>query len=125
MCCPSTDVRTLLESSADFLTKAREGRYSSSNLWWLEIIISEGICHDHEDLRSILCRAEQGRIWLTSGLLELLSTHILLTGTGTLFPYNDNDDFIMHEKIIVEHFEIPDWLSPITCDPIQKFEHSS
>ena len=42
--------------------------------------------------------------------------YTLLTGT---LPFDDDDDFIMREKIIVGQFEIPDWLSPEARDLIQ------
>ena len=42
--------------------------------------------------------------------------YTLLTGT---LPFDDDDDFIMREKIIVGQFETPDWLSPEVRDLIQ------
>lgn len=60
----TTDVRALLESSVEALTKARERRVSSSSsdLWQLEIIISDGICQDHEEMRAIMRKAEEEHI---------------------------------------------------------------
>ncbi|KAH8108661.1 hypothetical protein DFH11DRAFT_1631589 [Phellopilus nigrolimitatus] len=60
----ATDVRSLLEASVDVLTKARERRTSSSSsdLWQLQIIISDGICQDHEELRAIMRKAEEEHI---------------------------------------------------------------
>ena len=46
----------------EVLTRARERRLSSANLWQLEIIISDGICHDHEELHAILRKAEEEHI---------------------------------------------------------------
>ena len=68
----ATDVRALLESSVEYLMKARESRLSSSSsdLWQLEIIISDGICHDHEELRSILRRAEEQRIFVVFVVID-------------------------------------------------------
>ncbi|THH06083.1 hypothetical protein EW145_g4329 [Phellinidium pouzarii] len=60
----ATNVHSLLEASVDVLTKARERRTSSSpsDLWQLEIIISDGICQDHEELRAIMRKAEEEHI---------------------------------------------------------------
>ncbi|CAE6410034.1 unnamed protein product [Rhizoctonia solani] len=61
---PTTDVLRLIESSLDLLRSARERGTSSSSadLWQLEIVISDGICQDHERLRTILRRAEEERV---------------------------------------------------------------
>lgn len=68
----ATDVRALLESSVELLMKARERRVSSSSsdLWQLEIIISDGICHDHEELRSLLRRAEEQHILIVFVVID-------------------------------------------------------
>ncbi|KAF8758346.1 ATPase [Rhizoctonia solani] len=61
---PATDVLRLVESSLDVLRSAREGSNTSSSadLWQLEIVISDGICQDHERLRTVLRRAEEERV---------------------------------------------------------------
>ncbi|CAE6520032.1 unnamed protein product [Rhizoctonia solani] len=61
---PATDVLQLIESSLQVLREARERSTSSSSadLWQLEIIISDGICQDHERLRTVLRRAEEERV---------------------------------------------------------------
>ncbi|KAI5117001.1 hypothetical protein M0805_002669 [Coniferiporia weirii] len=60
----ATDVHSLLRTSVDVLSKGRERRASSSSsdLWQLEIIISDGICQDHEELRAIMRKAEEEHI---------------------------------------------------------------
>jgi len=67
-----TDVRTLLETSVDFLTKSRESHVSKSNadLWQLQIVISDGICQDHERLRAVLRRAEEAKILVVFIVLD-------------------------------------------------------
>ncbi|KAJ1310100.1 hypothetical protein OPQ81_006847 [Rhizoctonia solani] len=61
---PATDVLRLIESSLAVLQAARERSTSSTSadLWQLEIIISDGICQDHERLRTVLRRAEEERV---------------------------------------------------------------
>lgn len=60
----ATNVHALLEKSIEVLTRARERRSSSADLWQLEIIISDAICQDHEGLRALIRRAEEERILL-------------------------------------------------------------
>ncbi|KAH7340561.1 hypothetical protein B0J17DRAFT_704975 [Rhizoctonia solani] len=63
---PATDVLRLIESSLDVLRAARERNASSTSadLWQLEIVISDGICQDHERLRTVLRRAEEERVMI-------------------------------------------------------------
>lgn len=62
----STDVHALLSSSLQTLRTARETRASASgaDLWQLQIIISDGVCQDHERLRAQIRRAMAERVML-------------------------------------------------------------
>ncbi|KAL5512832.1 hypothetical protein ACEPAG_3098 [Sanghuangporus baumii] len=68
----ATNVRSLLDSSVEVLTRARERRVSSSSsdLWQLEIIISDGICQDHEELRAVLRKAEEEHILIVFIIID-------------------------------------------------------
>ncbi|KAG8746575.1 hypothetical protein FRC10_004427 [Ceratobasidium sp. 414] len=59
---PVTDVLRLIESSLEVLRSTRERSSGPSDLWQLEIVISDGICQDHERLRTVLRRAEEERV---------------------------------------------------------------
>ncbi|QRV86470.1 AAA domain protein [Ceratobasidium sp. AG-Ba] len=61
---PATDVLHLIESSLAVLRSARERNSGPSDLWQLEIVISDGICQDHERLRTVLRRAEEERVMI-------------------------------------------------------------
>ena len=71
-----TNVQSLLERSISFLSQARERRTSSSSadLWQLEIIISDGICQDHEELRALLRKAEEENILLVFIVIDAPSS---------------------------------------------------
>lgn len=72
----ATNVLSLLETSLTILEQARERRSTSSSsaadLWQMEIIISDGICQDHEKLRTILRRAEEQRVMVVFIILDSL-----------------------------------------------------
>ncbi|KAH9851719.1 midasin [Lenzites betulinus] len=72
----ATQVLSLLETSLTVLEQARERRAASSSsaadLWQLEIIISDGICQDHERLRTVLRRAEEQRVMVVFIVLDSL-----------------------------------------------------
>ena len=74
----ATNVLSLLETSLSVLDAARErrsgGSPSASDLWQLEIIISDGMCQDHEKLRTTLRRAEEKRIMVVFIILDSLHT---------------------------------------------------
>ncbi|KAI3625290.1 hypothetical protein CBS9595_000651 [Malassezia furfur] len=62
----STDVHALLSSTLQVLRTARATRASAtgSELWQLQIIISDGVCQDHERLRAQIRRAMAERVML-------------------------------------------------------------
>ena len=69
----STDVRRLLERSLERLSAARENRRgSSTNLWQLEIIISDGICQDLDDLRALLRKATEQKVMVVFVVVDSL-----------------------------------------------------
>lgn len=74
----ATDVLSLVDTSLKVLERARERRSMSSSsaadLWQLEIIISDGMCQDHEKLRTVLRRAEEQRVMIVFIILDSLHT---------------------------------------------------
>ncbi|KAF8512096.1 midasin [Hysterangium stoloniferum] len=76
-----TDVLGLVEGSIQVLTQAREQKASrrastsASELWQLELIISDGICQDHDKLRTVLRRAEEQRIMIVFLVIDSLHSH--------------------------------------------------
>lgn len=75
----ATQVLSLLETSLSMLEQARERRSASSStaadLWQMEIIISDGVCQDHERLRTILRKAEEQRVMVVFIILDSLHTN--------------------------------------------------
>lgn len=59
-----TDVRKLMEQSIALLRNARNKSNSpgSGDLWQLELIISDGICEDHEAIRRLVRKAQEDHI---------------------------------------------------------------
>ncbi|CAL1712480.1 unnamed protein product [Somion occarium] len=74
----ATQVLSLVERSLSLLEEARERRSTSSasagDLWQMEIIISDGICQDHDRLRTILRKAEEQRVMVVFIILDSLHT---------------------------------------------------
>lgn len=72
---PRTDVAAFLEGSLSVLEAAREnsGSTNGRELWQLEIIISDGICQDHERLRRILRKARGMRVLVVFIVIDALN----------------------------------------------------
>jgi midasin len=60
----ATDVLGLLEASVRMLGEAREkrGGGSAAELWQLMIIISDGVCQEHEKVRAMVRRAAEQKV---------------------------------------------------------------
>ena len=72
----ATQVLSLVDTSLRLLEQAREQRSSKSSsaadLWQMEIIISDGICQDHERLATVLRKAEEQRVMVVFIILDSL-----------------------------------------------------
>jgi len=72
----ATDVLALLETSLKVLREARERKTVSStsaaNLWQLQIIVSDGICQNHDRLRAVLRQAEEQRVMVVFVIVDSL-----------------------------------------------------
>jgi len=79
-------VLSLLETSLGMLEQARERRSASSStaadLWQMEIIISDGVCQDHERLRTVLRRAEEQRVMVVFIILDSLHSNAAIATAG-------------------------------------------
>ncbi|OXV09698.1 hypothetical protein Egran_02528 [Elaphomyces granulatus] len=72
-----TDVRKLVVDSIALFREARSKRSTgNTELWQLELIISDGICEDHESIRQLVQQAQEERIMIVfiitgSSILDL------------------------------------------------------
>lgn len=70
----STDVRKLLEQSLQKLHDARaSSRTSASELWQLQIIVSDGMCQNLEEIRALLRKAREERIVIVFLIIDSLT----------------------------------------------------
>lgn len=72
----ATNVLSLVETSLKVLEKARERRATSSaaagDLWQIQFILSDGMCQDHDKLRTVLRKAEEQRVMIVFVILDSL-----------------------------------------------------
>jgi len=74
----ATNVLSLMEKTLTFLEGARERKAMTSanatELWQLQIIISDGVCQDHDKLRAVLRKAEEQRVMVVFIILDSIKS---------------------------------------------------
>ncbi|PGH09043.1 hypothetical protein AJ79_05772 [Helicocarpus griseus UAMH5409] len=89
-----TNVRKLISDSIAVFreAKSKRSRSGSGDLWQLELIISDGICEDHETIRRLVRQAQEERIMIVfiivdavkgSSILDLTQASFEPDGSGT------------------------------------------
>ncbi|OAX84398.1 hypothetical protein ACJ72_01230 [Emergomyces africanus] len=90
-----TNVRKLISDSIALFREAKTKRSrsgGSGDLWQLELIISDGICEDHETIRRLVRQAQEERIMIVfiivdavkgSSILDLTQASFEPDGSGT------------------------------------------
>lgn len=80
-----TDVARLVERSLEVLEDARQAAPATSSgadLWQLEIIISDGVCQDHDRLRKLLRKAMEQRVMVVFLIVDSLHKSAGATATA-------------------------------------------
>lgn len=66
-----TNVKTLVEKS---LVSFREARtYGNADLWQLQIILSDGVCEDHEELQRLVRKAREDKIMIVFVVIDCIN----------------------------------------------------
>ena len=69
-----TNVRKLVANSITLFREARRKNSSSgTDLWQLELIISDGVCEDHEAIRRLVRQAQEERILILFVIIDALT----------------------------------------------------
>ncbi|KAL2832978.1 hypothetical protein BDW59DRAFT_157121 [Aspergillus cavernicola] len=111
-----TNVRKLI---ADSIALFREARFKQSptgggaDLWQLELIISDGICEDHETIRRLVRQAQEERIMIVFIIVDALKGNSILDLTQASFePDADSGTGEMKLKMkrYLEGFPFPYYL---------------
>ncbi|KAL4739308.1 hypothetical protein BDV11DRAFT_170222 [Aspergillus similis] len=111
-----TNVRKLI---ADSIALFREARFKQSpaggnaDLWQLELIISDGICEDHETIRRLVRQAQEERIMIVFIIVDALKGNSILDLTQASFePDNESGTGEMKLKMkrYLEGFPFPYYL---------------
>lgn len=74
-----TDVRRMVETSLGLFEKARNAAIGSqAELWQLEIVISDGVCEDHDMLRRLVRKAHEQRVMMVFVIVDSVRENSIL-----------------------------------------------
>jgi midasin len=90
-----TNVRKLVADSIALFREARArrpggGGGNSADLWQLELIISDGICEDHETIRRLVRQAQEERIMVVFIIVDASAGNSILDLTQASFEPDDS-----------------------------------
>ena len=84
----ATNVLLLMEKTLIFLESARERKAmtspSATDLWQLQIIISDGVCQDHDKLHAVLRKAEEQRVMVVFIILDSIKSPSTERGSSSV-----------------------------------------
>ncbi|KAL1966096.1 hypothetical protein VTN77DRAFT_4844 [Rasamsonia byssochlamydoides] len=103
-----TNVRKLVADSIALFREARARRSSAGNnaadLWQLELIISDGICEDHDTIRRLVRQAQEERIMIVFIILDAAKGSSILDLTQASFEPDDTGEMKLKMKRYLEGF---------------------
>lgn len=129
-----TNVKALASQTLEMFRTARASQHSSgAELWQLQLIISDGICEDHESIRRILRQAQEEHIMVIFLVIDTLhgaKKHSILQmsqvkyvtnpvdGTKKLKVQQYMEDFAFENFLIIQDVrELPELL----CSTLRQF----
>ena len=88
-----TDVRGLVSRSIDLFQLARaKASSSTSDLWQLELIISDGVCEDHETIRRLVRKAQESRIMIVFVIVDSLKGESIMSMSQATFEPDESGE---------------------------------
>ncbi|KAG0131717.1 hypothetical protein HOY82DRAFT_484760 [Tuber indicum] len=83
-----TNVKTLVEKSLSIFESARTN--SNAGLWQLEIIVSDGVCEDHDALRRLTRKAQEEKIMIVFVIVDSVRESSIFTLEGVKFERDES-----------------------------------
>jgi midasin len=89
-----TNVKTLVAESLELFRAARlRAQGASSELWQLQLIVSDGVCEDHNGIRSLVRQAHEERIMMVFVIVDATAgtPSFSAAASGTATPSTNID----------------------------------
>ena len=104
-----TNVRKLVAQSINLFREARSKNFNAGiDLWQLELIISDGLCEDHDTIRRLVRQAQEERIMIVFVIIDaLLKGQSIMNMSQAMF---DSDGGGVRIKRYLDGFPFPYYL---------------
>lgn len=106
-----TDVRKLVGASIELFREARrKAHHSAAELWQLELIISDGICEDHGEIRRLLRQAMEERIMMVFVIVDSAGGESIVDMNEAVFEPDASGELRVRMKRYLDGFPFPYYL---------------
>jgi len=100
-----TDVRKLIADSIELFRQARSKSFNAgTDLWQLELIISDGVCEDHEAIRRLVRQAQEERIMIVFVIVDSLKGESIMDMTQATFEPDEGGETKLKIKRYLDGF---------------------
>ncbi|MCJ1389381.1 hypothetical protein MMC18_002238 [Xylographa bjoerkii] len=101
----STNVRRLIARSIELFRDARtKSSNSGADLWQLELIISDGVCEDHESIKRLVRQAQEERIMIVFVIVDSLKGESIMDMTQAIFEPDEGGETKLKIKRYLDGF---------------------
>ena len=107
-----TNVRNLVADSITLFREARRKTFNAgTDLWQLELIISDGICEDHDAIRRLVRQAQEERIMIVFVIVDaLLKGESIMDMSQAVFEPDATGETKLKIKRYLDDFPFPYYL---------------
>ncbi len=104
-----TNVQKLVSESITLFREARRKTFNTgTDLWQLELIISDGVCEDHDTIRRLVCQAQEERIMIVFVIVDALrKEESILDMSQAVFESDAAGDTKLKIKRYLDSFPFP------------------
>ncbi|MCJ1436355.1 hypothetical protein MMC27_005734 [Xylographa pallens] len=89
----NTNVRRLIARSIELFRDARTtSSNSGADLWQLELIISDGVCEDHESIKRLVRQAQEERIMIVFVIVDSMKGESIVDMTQATFEPDESGE---------------------------------
>ena len=100
-----TNVRRLIAKSVELFREARtKSSNSGTDLWQLELIISDGVCEDHDSIKRLVRQAQEERIMIVFVIVDSLKGESIMDMTQATFESDGDGETVLKIKRYLDGF---------------------
>lgn len=100
-----TNVRKLIADSIELFREARSKSFNAgTDLWQLELIISDGVCEDHDAVRRLVRQAQEERIMIIFVIVDSLKGESIMDMTQATFEPDEGGETKLKIKRYLDGF---------------------